>query len=154
QIAGVAARVRNDLLGQFNDRLGYGGMAMIKADTKPGSLTAIALYQSPNDLGLDSPSFGGILHATPVGVPAHAEPLWTESAYGGDWKPALVASIQGFTNAVGANGTTYVLEYYADEHAPTSAAEASADLERAVERGQGLIVADLLLRPLGRRNYL
>jgi len=153
QIAGVAAPVRNDLLGQFGGDLGYGGLAMLKADTKPISLTAIGIYQKPNGVGLDSPSFGGIASITPFGITVSAEALWTEAPYGGDYQPELVASIQGFANGIGANGTTIVMEYYYNGHMPTTAAEAGADLARAIERGRGLIVADSLLRPLGRRNY-
>jgi hypothetical protein len=153
QIAGVASRVRNDLLGLYPDRLAAGGLAMLKADTKPISLTAIGIYQSPNEYGLDSPSFGGIVSTTPFGITASVEALWTEAPYGGDYEPELVASLQGFTSAIGANGTTYVLEFYANQHMPTTAVEDGADLARAVERGQQLIVADWLTRPLHRRNY-
>src|SRR5262249_54951987 len=154
QLAAVAAPVRNDLAAQFAGDLGYGGLAPIKADTNPVSLAAIGIYRPPNDDGNDSASFGGIVSTTPFGITASVEALWSEGPYGGDYQPHLVASIQGFTSEIGANGTTYVLEYYYEGHRPTTALEAGADLARAVERGRGLIVADLLTRPFGRRNYL
>jgi hypothetical protein len=153
QIAGVAERVRNDLIGQFGGNVGGGGLALLKADTKPVSVTAIAIYQSPNDSGLDSGSFGGIVSTTPFGITASVEALWTEADYGGDYRPDLVASFQGFSAGVGANGMTYVLEYVHKGHGAANAAESAADLARAIERGRGLVVAQLLTQPLARRDY-
>jgi hypothetical protein len=154
QAAAIARNVPNDLLGQFSDKLGVSGMAQLKADTPVASLTAIGIAQSPGDLGRDTTSFGGIVSTTPFGLTLSAEALWQEAAFGGDYQPELVVSLQGFTSAIGPSGTTYIVEYYHDGPLPGTGADAQAELVRGIERGDAFLVVDRLTRPLGRQNYL
>jgi hypothetical protein len=152
QLTGTAEPVRNDLLGARGGDLAFGGMAMLRADTKVLSLTAIALRQDPNTVGLDTWSFGGIASANPFGLTASVEALWTEAPYGGDYRPELIASIQGFASSIGPSGLTYVLEYYLNAHLPQD--DDGAEVLRAILRGRDLLAVDRLTRALGRRQYL
>jgi hypothetical protein len=151
QAAAIADRVRNDVLAERDDALGFGGLALIKLDARLASLTAIGIAQAPDAFGETTLAAGGIVSANPLGLTASVEGLVSERQE--EWRPELVASIQGFTPKIGANGTTYILEYVFNGHNPASRAEASADLARAVSREQTFTVMDQLTRALGRRHY-
>jgi hypothetical protein len=153
QAAAVAAPVRNDVLGQHDDALGFGAMAMLRADTGPVSLTAVGIYQAPDDAGRNAPAFGGTVSANPFGLTASVEALVSGGDAGDEWRPELVASIQGFTPKIGANGTTYVFEYVYNGHMPATGAAAIGELGSAVLGEQALLALDRLTRPLGRRHY-
>ena len=154
QAAAVAAPVRNDVVNQHGDSLGLGGMAMLRADTGPVSVSAIGIYEAPNDIGRNAASFGGTIVTNPFGLTASVEALFSGGNAGDDWKPDLVASIQGFTQKIGANGTTYILEYVYNGSLPASAADAGGELAQGVLGEQALLVLDRMTRPLGRRQYV
>lgn len=154
QAAGIGRMVRNDLLADHGDELQLGALGILKLDTSLISLTGIGIYQNPDDLGRDDAlSFGGIASITPFGLTTSVEALFSKAPFDGGYQPNLVASIQGFTPKIGANGMTYILEYLYSGDQPGSAAEAGADLARAVRAGESFFVVDRLTRPLGRRHY-
>jgi hypothetical protein len=154
QATAVAAPVRNDVVDQHGDSLGLGGLAMLRADTGPVSVSAVGIYEAPNDIGRNAASFGGTIVTNPFGLTASVEALFSGGNDGDDWKPDLVASLQGFTPSVGANGTTYILEYVYNGSLPATAADAGGELAQGVLGEQALLVLDRMTRPLGRRHYL
>jgi hypothetical protein len=151
QLAAVGDRVRNDVLGEHADALGFGGLAMLKLDTHLVSLTGIGIARSPDGFGESSLATGGIASVNPFGLTASVEALVSQRDAA--WAPELTASIQGFTSKVGANGTTYILEYVYQGHNATTRAEASMELVSSVVTERSLATMEQLTRALGRRHY-
>jgi hypothetical protein len=153
QVTGVATPLRNDVSGDSWHEMAWGGFWRLKLDTALLSISGIAIYQQPDALGQDVASFGGTISTAPFGITTSVEAIFREDIEG-VYRPELIASLQGFWSEIGANGTTWVAEYYYNGHGLDSEEHLIAELIDAVERGRTLYAADLLTRALSRSHYL
>jgi hypothetical protein len=153
QVTAVSTPVRNDVSGDGWHELAWGGFWQLKMDTEPLSLSAIAIYQQPDAIGRDAASFGGTLSFAPFGVTTSVEALVRPDIHG-TYRPELVASLQGFIAGLGANGTTWIAEYYYNGHGLRSEEALMDELVDAIEHERALYAAELLTRALSRSHYL